>query len=373
MTDQTREGQRTSSSCETLAVDDEVDCRDWDELVDSCPRGTLFSRSSWLDAVRDAAGCTIRVLCVRKGPLLVAGAAFVEKARGPIRVAGSLPFTAYGGVMSRPFDGQEAPGTAETADDVLATLTKGLLRRYLRVELVHSPPWADSRPFLRTGWTVVPRYTYRVRLADRDAIWQGFESRTRTSIRAVQSLGFELRIGRELASFWPLFEQVYQRQGLHVPCSETFVRTVFDRLQERGSAVVASLETSSGRAAAAVILLTHRRELSAWLIGAEHKKDASGLQALLLWRVMERFADRYDSLDFLGCNLPRQALFKRGFGGSLVPYPLTRIRRPGLAGGLMDAVSRLRGQGAGFRTASRHPSLRAPGPPGTPEHLPARE
>jgi hypothetical protein len=58
-----------------------------------------------------------------------------------------------------------------------------------------------------------------------------------------------------------------------------------------------------------------------YIFGASNpEKIGDGASSLTLWTAFENLSPRFKEIDMVGANDYKIALFKRGFGGRLVPY-----------------------------------------------------
>ena len=70
---------------------------------------------------------------------------------------------------------------------------------------------------------------------------------------------------------------------------------------------------------AATVVFVHGFDtMYAWQAGADPAFNSSDALSLLYWEFFKQ--TRYEKFDSVGANIPAIALFKRGFGGDLVPY-----------------------------------------------------
>ena len=82
------------------------------------------------------------------------------------------------------------------------------------------------------------------------------------------------------------------------------------------------VESSSSESGSIVAFAKGFGCLHAWVAGADPQLRESGATSLLYWKFLEQAGGL--RFDFVGANMPGIALFKRGFGGELIPYFATQ-------------------------------------------------
>jgi len=294
----------------------------WDEFVSASPEGTLFSTSGWVCMAARAQGGVPVMLGVFDDGRLVAGAAYVEVSRGPLRKASSPVLTPYCGFLFRPFHGKRRSEEESFRHAGAAPLVGYLSGRYGHVYLVHTPGVLDMRPFIWNGYTATVRYTYILDITDPDRLWDLMEHRVRTVIRnAGGSLTVETPFTTEV--FGGLYEHVYLDRGNEPPVRRgTVVRMVKDVL-DAGAGELRVVKDADGAPLCAGVFVRDARMVYAWVSGAIPSKNSSGAMTLLFWDTVCRYRGSHAALDMAGANLPSVAFFKKGFGGSLVHYFVT--------------------------------------------------
>ena len=77
-------------------------------------------------------------------------------------------------------------------------------------------------------------------------------------------------------------------------------------------------DPSSGIVASIVVFVRGFDTIYAWVAGADPAYRDSGATSLLYWKLLLQAP--FSRFDFVGANMREIALFKRGFGGTLLPY-----------------------------------------------------
>ncbi len=294
----------------------------WDAFVRTATGGTVFSTSAWLECAEEAIGTPVRMYgCYHKGNL-VAGVSGSERKRGPFRFFTTPDLCPHGGFLHAPV-ASESPARRESEQSVATkVLAEFLAQRYDSVRLTHAPDIIDMRDFSWSGWDVQPRYTYYIPLGDPEAIWKRVERRVRTVVRKAEKEDCRLRQVDDVGLLRQQYELIYAGQPEGAPVSSEIVERFAASAQRKELTQIQLVESAAGEPASIVAFVRGFDCLHAWVAGANPAFRDSGATSLLYWKVLEQAEG--GNFDFVGANIPGIALFKRGFGGELVPYFATR-------------------------------------------------
>lgn len=289
----------------------------WDTFVRQAVGGTVFSTSAWLRCAAAATGGHVQRLGCYRNDRLVAGLSGLARRRRGLYRFETPELTPYTGLLLAPVAGK-GPAKGEAAQHRACTyLLNHLATHCDRAFLVHPPAIADVRPFTWQGWDAHVRYTYRLPLGDRNALWQRAERRTRTAIRKAEKLGYQLRPTRDVALFQRQYEAIYANQASGPPVAATTAARFVAAALDAGLAQTYEIASSDGPAAV-VAFVEGFDTTYAWAAGADPAYNHTGAISLLYWHYWDTAA--YEYFDFVGANIPSIAFFKRGFGCDLVPY-----------------------------------------------------
>lgn len=295
-----------------------TDAAEWDTFAASALGATPFATSAWLDCAGAGGHGPVRLIgCRRKGRLVAGVSGQCVRARGGRQLI-TPPLLPHGGfLLAPPTSDRPALQEAERSG-AFGALIQYLGREFGAVHLTHAPDLTDVREFAWAGWTTRPRYTYQLDLADRQAVWDTMERRTRATIRKAGEAGFRLVPAEDDSLLRDLYEAVYERQDGGAPVDPAAVEAVARRARAAGLTETWAVESPEGEPAAVVAFTRGGHCTYAWVAGAAPACRDSGATPLLYWEFLQRTeAARFD---FAGANIPAIALFKRGFGGSLVSY-----------------------------------------------------
>ncbi|MCC7261188.1 MAG: GNAT family N-acetyltransferase [Candidatus Latescibacteria bacterium] len=310
----------------------------WDAFVARAVGGTVFSTWAWLACAQEATGEASRCLGVFRNGQLVAGLSGLESRRAGLRRLATPVLTPHGGLLLAPVAGK-GPAEAEWLQPA-EVLAAHLQREYHHCALTHAPAVGDMRPFTWAGWQVRVRYTYQLDLGEPEAIWAGFEHRTRKAIAKAERSGFVVEPTADLELFRRQYELLYERQGGRAPVDAGVAQGFAAAAFRAGLAEGLMARSPEGAVAAVVIFVCGAEGVYAWVSGADPELSHTGAASLVQWRYYAAHPGR--RFDFVGANIPGIALFKRGFGGRLVPYFVTEGFRDRWVRGLFSGARVLR-------------------------------
>ena len=290
----------------------------WDTFVRGAAGGSVFSTSGWLACAAGVSGHESRMYgCYRRGQL-VAGVSGIELKRGQAKGFVTPDLSPHGGFVFRPV-ASTSPARWESEHGAAAcSLIHFLTSEYADIHLTHAPALTDVRQFIWSNWDVQPRYTYEIPLTDRGGLWDKLERRTRAVIRRAESEGFRIRATEDTDLLRLQYELVYSSHEGGTPVAGAVVQRFAEEASKSGFTETYLVEDASGHAASIVVFVRGFDRIYAWISGADPSFRDSGATSLLYWKVLQQVA--FERFDFVGANIPGIALFKRGFGGDLVPY-----------------------------------------------------
>lgn len=290
----------------------------WDEFARTAVGGTPFCSSRWLACAAAAAGARPLALGAFRRDQLVAGAAGWEAGQGRRRRFATPDLLPHTGFLFRPAASDRPTHVEAERTAATQALLTHLQAAYPRVCLTHAPDLADMRPFQWSGWQVTPRFTYWLDLpADRKQLWDGLERRARTEVRKAGRGAFRVEPAADAGELRRLYGLVYAGQA-EAPVAGACVEAMVGGAVDAGLAEGFRARAPGGETACAVYFASGGDTLYAWVAGADPAFRGSGAASLLYWTVLEQ--TRCRRFDFVGANIPSIALFKRSFGGRLVPY-----------------------------------------------------
>ncbi len=304
-----------------------VDPVRWDRLVDESPEGSVFCRTTFLEALDRPH----ERLALGDGASIPAGAVVFREADGSVARA-PLPFSLYQGVL---LPGEVAVMPAhrrvrETLERTAALLDalagQGALSFCLhpRFPDVRAFSWFNYHRPEAGQFRIDVRYTGEIALSREgglDAFLAGCRSVRRQEYRRAAAR-FTVGASDELELLDELHERTFARQGLErSPRERSLLRSLTRAAltHEFGEVLVA--RDGDGRAASAVLTLFDRR--STYYLVAANDPDyrSAGTSTLLFVEMVRRALERgSETVDVVGMNSPSRGDFKASFGAMPVPY-----------------------------------------------------
>lgn len=324
----------TTVSVETLAEDR---FEEWSALVDGSPDGSIYSLPAYLDALCRAGGGRFHVVGVRFGDELVGGIALYERnaAHGSI-AAPRLLLYYHSPVLAR-FDTKYPSQRTARHLKILSALVEHLTERgYGRVELRCRPSIRDVRPFLASGWSAHPGYSYVVPVGDPAGTFERIEQNLRRLIRRCEQNGVTCTEDDDFASFYRLHVETMGRKETARYLEEGAFRDLVGSLRALGLCRLYHARLPDGRSIASqLVLLGPGPDAHTVTAGADPEHMRSGASAFLRWKAFESLSRLgYEGNDLTDATLNSVTHFKSQLGGDLrmglvVESPVTALWRFG--------------------------------------------
>jgi len=293
--------------------------RGYDELVERSPQGSVFASSWWLEAVAPGRWRTHAV--EREGAVVAAWPTIVRAGRwGEVHVG--APLTPYLGPILNA--GAGVHRRSREIEQVELLLER--LGRFAHLEARCNPAFDYWTPLHWAGFSQTTRYTWRLAVADMEAVFAGARENVRREIRKARKNGVQVAEG-SLADYLRLHEQGAERQGRREQASAN--RPLIERIEsaaaERGARTILVARDESGRVHSGAYFV-HDRRWTYYLLGASDPElRTSGAASLVMWDAIERTAARGAAFDFEGSMLRPVERFMRAWGGS--PVPVSFVHR----------------------------------------------
>ncbi len=318
-----------------------VDGRLWNSFVTSSSHGTVFSTKQWLDAGAAAQGGIPVILSAWDGDTMIAGVAFTELSRGPLKKANTPVLAPYGGLVYN----ISSEGAGRDTDSLQLLCAEKLIdylqRKYNYVLLSHSPDFNDIRPFSWSGWSEKVRYTYLLDISDPERLWQKSRERARRKIRkATENLKIGGAVDAETVA--DLHERFYRDRDRTPPVSKGIVISMMHALERSGLVDINTVQDKSGRIIALQVTVLGFKTVYTLLYGTLPNSGYSGADSLLIWNAVKKYSTTHKRLDLVGANIPSIAFFKKGFGGTLTPHYVTEYYSSPLAHAAFSFYSMIR-------------------------------
>lgn len=285
---------------------DDAEAAAWDDLWQRAPQRTPFTHRAFARAMAAATGRPLRLVAVADGSRLVAGCVLASRARG--RLAGPAPLMRYTGVLLDPVPSE---GQLIQRNTALDTLLEHVTRAYPVATLSLTPDFADARPFVWSGFSCAPHYTYRI---GPDPSYQP-DKATRRRVRQMPEASIATTAPDDEA-FVALLLRHYRERGQSPPVPPPALASLMRDLQQAGLLEAMALRDATAEMVAAQALLIQDDAVFTWMAGSSPGPAMTVLQDHLIRTALE--AGR--SVDLLGANIPAIAAFKLHYGGALTVH-----------------------------------------------------
>ncbi len=175
-------------------------------------------------------------------------------------------------------------------------------------------------PFLWKKYKQETRYTFLLDCADEEEnLFSNFKGSVRTEIRKAQK-SVEVIESEDIDLLYSLQEKSFQRQGLKIPFSLSYLRKIDAACKENGARKMLFAKDKNGNFHAGIFLVWDSNTVYNLLLGADTKLRSSGAVQLLLWEGIKLASERNCTFDFEGGMMPHINSIFSAFGGKLTPY-----------------------------------------------------
>lgn len=230
------------------------------------------------------------------------------------------PMLYYNGLVIHDFNTKYPSITASRQTDVIKAILNELESgRYASAQIASRAPLDDFRPFWSHHWTVWPRYTYIVPIADPAEQWQHVEQNLRRLISRCERDGMTLECSDDIDAFYSMNRDTYLRKGVKPYLSREKFGELYHELKAHDACQIYFAVTPEGqRAAGEIVLLSKHPMTHTWMAGSDARFLQSGASAFLRWKVFEDLSKQgYQYNDLTDAMQERVAKFKSQFGGVL--------------------------------------------------------
>jgi hypothetical protein len=183
-------------------------------------------------------------------------------------------------------------------------------------------------PFYWAGFRQSTRYSYRLRLNDRDILWANVHPRYRNSILPKAADRLSVVQGGDIEHAYRLQKRTYERQGVKVPFTLETLRRLNAALGAEGCRQLFwAVDRRTGEPHAVLYLIWDGQSAYYLFGGGEPALRSSHAGILLIWEAICYAFEvlRLPTFDFLGSMIPSIERVFRLLGGE--PRPYFRVQR----------------------------------------------
>jgi len=294
------------------------------QFCEEQPTIPIFSQAWWLDLV---AGDDWDVCLVEKGDEIYASMPYVVRRRFGLTFLIQPQLTQALGPWLRPSAAKYTKGISQQKD-----LMSGLIDQLPKYHYF-SQNWNYSitnwLPFYWRGFDQTTGYTYVLDdLSAPDNVWQGFMVNIRTDIRkACNKLGLKVVTDLPLSDFLDLNRLTFERQGMSLPYSESFVEKLVHHAKERDQCLWFVAQDDCGKNHAGVLIVWDTESAYYLMGGGDPELRNSGATSFCMWEAIKFASTVTKKFDFEGSMIESVERFFRAFGAKQMPY-FKLVHRP---------------------------------------------
>lgn len=194
------------------------------------------------------------------------------------------------------------------------------IKEYKRVLIHLSPENRYVLPFRWAGYTIEPKFTYRITdLTDLDALYSGFNKTAKKNIKSARN---KVTISDELdvQELWEMLNKTFEVQNRKNPMSKELVFYIVEECEKRGSGKYYSAKDREGNVHSCAYFV-YDEKVCYYLLGAtDSKYRSSGAQSLVLWEGIQFASQHSRVFDFEGSMVEGIENFFRQFNSQCTTY-----------------------------------------------------
>ena len=278
-----------------------TDYKIWDDFVEGSSQGTIFSTTRWMRLFGE-----FKIYGYYRNGELTGGIAgfehWINKLGTFLSGATLTPF--QGVITHEPKDAKYTTIIALN-NEISLELKTHLESIYSVIRISNHYMFPDVRSF--AGYKHEIKYTYVVNLSNMATLWGELDKDTRNYINHTK-----VRLARGVSpeAFYKLYQDMFTRKGMEPPISLEFIKNLYADLGIGYSAWGDDLLAAS--------IVIYDRKRAYYILAASQPVNVTNY---LMWEIFKDLAGMgHKEIDLVGANDPKIDLFKRGFGGRLMPY-----------------------------------------------------
>lgn len=313
------------STFDVCIAEEEV-LQSWDQWIDESEGGYLYHKLAWLQAIAQETNTEFTPLICRKEQKVVAlFPIFVKK--GTLAVVLSPP-----PLCSVPELGPVLLFNAERQFDFekdyfsIVKYFASFIEKEFHPDLIRIKSTIflqDIRPYVWGGYSIVPRYTYRIPLeAGTDELFARFKKQVRTDIRRAAKYDDLELIEGDQSTYRAVCTMVrarYNEQEISWNSSDTYLDSLYNSFggkHLRTKAIVHQGEVITG-----LVVIDYKKRVHHWLGGVKPEGSYIGLNELLHWEIIKEAAKKgYTYYELVGGNTKHLCRHKSKYNPYLAIY-----------------------------------------------------
>ena len=308
-----------------VKIANKSDAEEWDKLVEASPHGTIFHTWKWLKIVEKHTNSKLYPIIGYKGstpigvyPLFYQKKSFLKMLFSPpphtaIPYMGPI-FINYNKLKQ---DKKESY-SLEFQREIDSFISSNTSPNYILVNL--APGLLDARPFVWTGYQVMPTYHYQIDLSKgMDKVWKDFKTSLRQHINRAKKRGVTVEEGgkKELLYIYDSLVKRYKQQGKRVRVPRSYLLDLYEEFYPQNLRIFVAKHNNE--LVGGIVTLFYRDRVSYWIGGAKPDLEGTSPNDLVQWEAMnwsyKHGAKYYEEI---GANTERLCKFKARYNPNLV-------------------------------------------------------
>lgn len=182
-----------------------------------------------------------------------------------------------------------------------------------------SPEITNMLPFLWSGFSVSPKYTYILtNIKNRDLLFLNLKG----SVRTILNKSPEIKIVEEKNPniLYDLSRSVFQKQRKKIPFTLETLKNIISAVEKNAQMIYLSAYTKDNVPVASTLTIIYNNKAYFLLSGMDEMHKSTNAVTYLIWESIQEASVYVDVFDFEGSILPGVEKLFRSFGGNLIPY-----------------------------------------------------
>ena len=305
-----------------------ADLPQWDTLIDHSSHGTIFHKTSWLEACARSLGKKVKIFgCFQDGLLIGGCSLFVEQKWGVAPVASSTcTMTPYGGLVFSPSPGKGVHKQESFSRQIASSLIQEFKKEhYFSISILNSPQFLDIRPFISNGWKSSVFYTYYINLENN--LESHADSLVKQNIRKAEKNRIIIEPFSDISRYYALLCETYARKNKKPPGSKRLITELYSFIKDQNCGEMVAAKTPDDEIACAEIVTWDNRQAYTWSAASDSRYLNLGAPSLLRFDDLKRIqAKGIPMINMMTGNVPELSKFTAHFNPTLVSYYQIRNR-----------------------------------------------
>jgi len=309
----------TSKVCE--------DEKEWDNLLDRCPHGTVFHKWKFLKNMEKHSKASFfgarnkaklsPLICFDKNKVIGISPLFFYDSKIIKFVSSPGNGAIYQGPLIVEEEGvnqmKRESNQIKLIEGIDSFVTKELKANLIR--LATSPNLFDSRALAWSGYDTEPLYTYEINLEENlEAIWENFDKHLRYNIRKAEESNLIFTEGgkEDLSMLFSSIKMRLAEQGFKPDVAEEYLFDLYSSLYPENMRLFTVKQKE--KYMTGIIVFLYKDKALLWI--GTPKTHITGVQSndFLVWNVIKWASENhYKILEDSGANTPRLCEYKSKF------------------------------------------------------------